>query len=159
MKICSFYIVNTWEWNIDNHRKEWCTLGFLAAEAYLSFNCLFYKVLRKCTRGDLSMMYMYIHSHFTVIGWVIAEIGLIISIVSSDRPHARQDTQQVGGEHTVQTLILYSLHWISSVTGKWSGSKSYICTPRLTAVHTFAVMLLNKLLKRQLLFWLDFYIL
>lgn len=63
-------------------------------------------------------------------------------------PTCKADTQQVGGEHTVQTLTLYSLHWISSVTGKRSGSKSYTCTQRLTAAYTFAVMLLNKLLKK-----------
>lgn len=33
-------------------------------------------------------------------------------------PTCEADTQQVGGEHTVQTLILHSLHCISSVTGK-----------------------------------------
>lgn len=42
-----------------------------------------------------------------------------ISIVSADRLRAQADTQQVGGEHTVQTR---STHRISSITGKkWSG--------------------------------------
>lgn len=65
----------------------------------------------------------------------------------------------MGGEHTVKRLTLYSLHRISSGTEKWLGRVSYAWTPRVTEAYTFAVMLLNTLLKACFYIGLDFYIL